>query len=373
MVFVRFRSMALLLMLLVASDPARAELSTLFDPYQQLLSDYLQEKMLDGGGLVTAFDYRAALDARDTTSRLKSQRESLAQFDPASLEGQAESTAFWINAYNFFMIDQILTRQPDGKLVESVWDYGGRYNPFRDNIFQRELFDVGGRDYSLDGIEKGILLGQAYEEKGWKDARVHFAVNCASVGCPPLRRMIYTADNLESLLTENTHRALSTERQVRVEGESLYVSELFKWYEEDFREASGSVRAFIRQWAAQPVTRQVDGSGELNFIDYDWSLNKPSNFPELRRPEQPSDKASADIVLFSQPYCPGCEAAKHYFAEQKIPYREYDISASEAARETFENLGGRGTPFLLIDGKRMQGFSIPQFEHYANMPEHFGK
>ena len=124
MVFVRFRSMALLLMLLVASDPARAELSTLFDPYQQLLSDYLQEKMLDGGGLVTAFDYRAALDARDTTSRLKSQRESLAQFDPASLEGQAESTAFWINAYNFFMIDQILTRP----LIGHIHQLGAQAN-----------------------------------------------------------------------------------------------------------------------------------------------------------------------------------------------------------------------------------------------------
>jgi glutaredoxin len=84
------------------------------------------------------------------------------------------------------------------------------------------------------------------------------------------------------------------------------------------------------------------------------------------RPVQPSERESSDIVLFSQPYCPGCEAAKHHFMEQQIPYREFDISESAAARETFERLGGRGTPFLLIQGKRMQGFSIPLFEHYID-------
>jgi glutaredoxin len=77
-----------------------------------------------------------------------------------------------------------------------------------------------------------------------------------------------------------------------------------------------------------------------------------------------SGQVVPDIVLFSQPYCPGCEAAKHHFVEQQIPYREFDISESDAARETFERLGGRGTPFLLINGKRLQGFSVPALEYY---------
>lgn len=92
-----------------------------------------------------------------------------------------------------------------------------------------------------------------------------------------------------------------------------------------------------------------------------------------KRPDKSPGTASPDIVLFSQPYCPGCEAARHHFTEQQIPYREFDISESDAARETFERLGGRGTPFLLIEGKRMQGFSIPLFEHYATMPGRSGK
>lgn len=68
------------------------------------------------------------------------------------------------------------------------------------------------------------------------------------------------------------------------------------------------------------------------------------------------------VVLFSQPFCPGCEAAKYYFHDNQISYLEFDITASRAARDTFERLGGRGTPFFLIGGERLQGFSVPRIE-----------
>lgn len=68
------------------------------------------------------------------------------------------------------------------------------------------------------------------------------------------------------------------------------------------------------------------------------------------------------IVLFSQPFCPGCEAAKYYFHDNQISYLEFDITASRAARDTFERLGGRGTPFFLIGGERLHGFSVPRIE-----------
>ena len=68
------------------------------------------------------------------------------------------------------------------------------------------------------------------------------------------------------------------------------------------------------------------------------------------------------VVLFSQPFCPGCEAAKYYFHYNQISYLEYDITASRAARDTFERLGGRGTPFFLIGGERVHGFSVPRIE-----------
>jgi hypothetical protein len=277
-----FRHALLVVVLITGSGTVQAELSSIFAPWQQLLSAHLQEKTVGDNGLVTAFDYPAALEAENTQVLLQDQRDRLAEFDIAGLDGKAQSTAFWINAYNFFMVDQILTRQPDGELVDSVWDYGGRYNPFTDNVFQRKLFNVGGTRYSLDGIEKGILLGDDYAGRGWKDARVHFAVNCASVGCPPLRKVVYTSENLEPLLAENTRRAFSTDRHLRVEGDILYVTELFKWYQKDFAEAAGSRKAFIRDWVGTPLADAVADTSTIEFIDYDWALNKPANFPEFR-------------------------------------------------------------------------------------------
>ncbi len=219
--------------------------SGLYKSYEHLLTDYLVEKTLPGDGLVSAFDYQSALADDGLEQKLAEQRIALKTFNVEILAGWEESVAFWINAYNFFMIEQLLTERPDGELVFSVWDYGGRINPFVDSVFQRKKFVVDGQQYSLDQIEKQILLGDEYADKGWKDARVHFAVNCAAVGCPPLRKEIYTADNLETMLVDNTRRAFNTERHLRVEGNTLYLTELFKWYEEDFVEAAGSRRAFI--------------------------------------------------------------------------------------------------------------------------------
>jgi hypothetical protein len=280
--FFRFPTILSLLLAVWASVAQADANQELYGPYQEILGQFLLEKDLAGGGLVSAFDYAAATDQEQTLQKLANQREALAAFELSSLEGEAESVAFWINAYNFFMLDQILMERPDGELVESVWDYGGRVNPFVDNVFEREKFVIDGKEYSLNQMEKGILLGDDYAGKGWKDARVHFAVNCASVGCPPLRDAIYTADNLEGLLADNTRRAFLTDYHLKVEGKTLYVSELFKWYEDDFKEAAGSRKGFIQEWVDSSLAERVAQTSTTEFIDYDWSLNKPLNFPEFQ-------------------------------------------------------------------------------------------
>jgi len=273
------RSFSIFLALTLVPVLAWADINPgLYQEYQELLTKYLTEQTLPGNGLVSAFDYDAALADDELAKTLASQRQALEQFNPETLEGREESVAFWVNAYNFFMLAQILTERPDGELISSVWDYGGRLNPFVDSIFERKKFVVGGKRFSLDGIEKGILLGKEYQSRGWKDARVHFVVNCASVGCPPLRKQIYTADNLEAMLEENTRRAFNTPYHLRTSGDTLYGTELFKWYEQDFVEAAGSVRDFIDQWANDEVAVEVSRTSTLEYIDYDWSLNRPSNF-----------------------------------------------------------------------------------------------
>ncbi|WP_202405550.1 MULTISPECIES: DUF547 domain-containing protein [Halomonadaceae] len=275
-------------MLLVATAAASVSANDapavkhVFNDYQTLLNSYLQEKRTANGGLVSAFDYEAALADDQTEGLLDDQSEQLAAFDVSTLDTREQALAFWNNAYNFFMIQQILTERGEGELVSSVWDYGGRYNPFTDNVFERQMFEIDGTDYSLNEIEKGILLGAEFEEKGWKEARVHFTVNCASVGCPPLRESIYTSDNIDELMTENTRLAFNTDRHLRVEGDTLHLTELFKWYEQDFVDEGGSVRGFISQWADEAIVEKVEQTDSIEYIDYDWSLNRPGNFPEFR-------------------------------------------------------------------------------------------
>ncbi|MFO8085010.1 MAG: DUF547 domain-containing protein [Desulfobacterales bacterium] len=257
----------------------KGTVESVFQPYADLLNRFLIERDLENDGLESAFDYEKALAHEQTMALLEEQDALLAEFDVAQLDTLEKAVAFWSNAYNYFMIAHILRERPDDELVESIWDYGGRFSPFRANIFERDLFTIGKHKYSLNDMEKSILLGDEFAEKGWKEARVHFTVNCASVGCPPLRRQIYTAENIDKLMTENTRRALNTHRHLHREGNTLYISELFKWYEDDYVEEEGSVKEFIKAYADDHVAEKVEASTRIHYIDYDWSLNKPGNFP----------------------------------------------------------------------------------------------
>jgi hypothetical protein len=252
-----------------------------FGPYATLLDRFLIERDLENDGLESAFDYVAALAHAQTTALLEEQDALLSQFDVARLDTREKAVAFWNNAYNYFMMAHVLTERPSGKMVASVWDYGGRYNPFRANFFERDLFNIGGRKYALDEMQKDILLGDEYAKKGWKEARTHFTINCASVGCPPLRKQIFTAQNIDALMTENTRRSLNTARHLYLAGDTLYVSSILNWYKDDFIAEAGSVEAFIKAYADDHVVKKVQSATRIGHIDYDWSLNQPVNFPGI--------------------------------------------------------------------------------------------
>lgn len=255
---------------------AATELDCLFKPYQKLLAHHLVEQELPGGGLVSAFDYRGALAASEHLELLDEQSRRFAEFDIASLKTREQALAFWINAYNYFMLDYILRNPDDGAPPDSVRDYGAFLNPYR--LFERKLFDIGGRKYSLQEIELEVLLGEEFAARGWKDARVHFMVNCASVGCPALRTPVYTAENVEAMLVENTRKALDTPLHLERAGDVLRLTSLFDWYAADFVEQSGSVREFIREHGSERARAHLQASESIDFIDYDWSLNSPENF-----------------------------------------------------------------------------------------------
>lgn len=271
--------MKVLLLCLLLPAFAHAEAPS-FAPFQTILNKYLKEETKPTG-FETSFDYQAAYSDSDVQKAVAEQKKILEAFNPGLLKGKEESTAFWINTYNFFMVAKIFKDGfKKGKLkINSVKDLGSLFNPY--SAFKDRDFKVGGKKMHLDEIEKSTLLGKEYKKKGWKDARIHFAVNCASVGCPPLLQKIYTAENVDAALTENTKKAMMTLRHLQLQGSKLYMTRLFDWYESDFEDEEGSILKYAAKYIDDATMKEKVlkiKESNIKFIDYDWDLNRPENF-----------------------------------------------------------------------------------------------
>jgi Protein of unknown function, DUF547 len=219
------------------------------------------------------FDY-AGLKKEER--RFDSYLESLARVDLASLSG-VELEALFINAYNAFTIGTVLEHvDEDGTYkIESIRDI--------DDVFGRKAHTVGGFRLSLDDIEHGIL------RPTFRDPRIHFAVNCASLSCPPVPVHALSGDGVATELETAARNALSNPDYATVEGGELLLTKILDWYGADFvnpdyRGHETSVPAFVRKYANDDVRRFLDGrkgNVPVRFRDYDWRLNRPD------RPEQP--------------------------------------------------------------------------------------
>lgn len=250
-----------------------------FSIYQNILDQYVTAINLPDGGFETHVQYQKIYDEKDGAKNRDEQLKIIENFDPASLKTKEEAMAFWINTYNFFMISKILKDGFKNKKlsINSVKDLGSFFSPYK--AFSTLDFKVGGKAMSLDQIEKETLLGEAYKTKKWKDARIHFAVNCASVGCPPLIKKIYTPETVNQQLDENITKALKTKRHFHFEGDKLHVTHLTKWYEGDFKENYGSVQNFLVQFTSDASLKaKIKTIKSFEYINYDWKLNVAENF-----------------------------------------------------------------------------------------------
>jgi hypothetical protein len=195
--------------------------------------------------------------ARDRAA-LKGYLDSLSRVPRAEFDAwpKNERKAFLINAYNAFTVQKILTRWPD---IASIWDFGKIFgNPFKDDFFT--LF---GAPTTLDGIEHGMLR----KPGAYDDPRVHYAVNCASIGCPMLREEAYDAARLDAQLDEQAQRFLSDGTRNRFRDGRLEVSKIFDWFREDFE----PYEKYFAQYAQ--ALGYPGGPVPVAFLEYDWSLN----------------------------------------------------------------------------------------------------
>jgi len=226
--------------------------------------------------------------ARVTYAALKADRGALdrvaAQFDAQDAQGEGGWTreqrmAFWINAYNTFTLRAIVDAYP----IQSRWFTRQPRNSIRQipDVWTSQQWRGAGRAVSLDDIEHRVL------RPVFKDARVHFAVNCASLSCPPLAAAPYRADTLGAQLDAAARRYLASPEGLRLDGNTLRVSSIFKWYGEDFVAEYSSIvpgtrppmeRAIlgviVRFGPPDAAVRAQNGEPEIAFLDYDWSLNE---------------------------------------------------------------------------------------------------
>jgi hypothetical protein len=266
---------AIVAFLLAASAAAQG-----FDHEHKAWSALLKKHvvLIDGG---KASQTRYAGFQQDRAA-LKGYLDALSRVTPAEFQGwsKAQQMAFLINAYNALVVEKVLTRYPG---LKSIWDFGKLFgNPFKDRYFT-----LLGREGSLDWIEHEVLRKPGV----YDEPRVHYTVNCASVGCPMLREEAYVAARLEAQLEEQARRFLADRSRNRYqpEGNRLEVSRIFDWYQEDWTsgyrglEGKGPALRTREQYFAgyaelladRPEHRKAieERQAALRFLDYDWRLN----------------------------------------------------------------------------------------------------
>jgi hypothetical protein len=171
--------------------------------------------------------------------------------------------AYWVNLYNALTVRLILEHRP----IDSIRDIDISPGWFSDGPWDAKLVEIEGQKVSLNDIEHRIL------RPIWQDPRIHYAVNCASIGCPDLRPEPYRAERLERQLDAAARAYVNAPRGAAVTPDGLVVSKIYTWYQEDFGGSDRGVIRHLARYADAALKRQLDTVTGIAGSRYDWSLN----------------------------------------------------------------------------------------------------
>lgn len=241
------------------SSAARIE----HDSWQEILNGYLRVRESDAN----RFDYAGLKSDAKDTAKLAAYVDSLQGVDPRKFS-RAEQKAYWINFYNALTVKIVAGAYP----VDSIRDI--RKNWLAGLIFPGPWNDVhakvAGEDMTLDTIESGIL------RPIWQDGRIHYALNCASIGCPDLLPTAFTAENTEAQLEAGARGYVNDTRGVDfVDEDFIVVSSIYDWYREDFGGSEEAVIEHLARYAEDDLAKRLETfEGSIDY-EYDWNLNEP--------------------------------------------------------------------------------------------------
>jgi hypothetical protein len=232
-----------------------------FDKIDHAAWQTLLAKYCDRQGFV---NYQVWKESATDQQSLNDYLRHLSHADPSLPASPSSKMAFWINAYNAVTIHGILREYP----TSSIRNHTAKV--FGYNIWDDLLLPVGDRTYSLNQMEHDVLrkLG---------DPRIHFAIVCASIGCPPLLNQAYVADQLDSQLTYNAKRFFADRQKFSydVANRRLEVSPILKWFAEDFGNDQAAQMRRIAPFLPDQKSQTLAASGpsSVSYLDYDWDLN----------------------------------------------------------------------------------------------------
>ena len=247
------------------------------DGFSHEVFEELLHTFVDGDGNV---DYERWHSSAESVARLESYLAAVSLFSPDNapdrFSTRTEELAYWIYGYNAYVVNSVLANWP----IESVTDLKAPIEAIKGlGFFYRLRYRFGGEDFSLLGVETNKI------RKRYRDARIHFVLNCASESCPIMRPQLPTGADLEELLAVSATEFVSDPRNVSFDHahRSVVLSTIFKWYENDFlndlrMHGLPSERGLIDYVASVAPDSMHDDLAmvddyDIEFRDYDWSLN----------------------------------------------------------------------------------------------------
>ncbi|MGQ9821986.1 MAG: DUF547 domain-containing protein [Thermogutta sp.] len=223
--------------------------------------DRLLHRYVDEDGMV---NYAAWKNHQEDRAALERYLATLSAADPRAPTSKEGRLAFWINAYNALTVYGILRVYP----TDSIRNHTAKL--FGYNIWDDLLLPVGSEKYSLNDMEHKILrtLGEP---------RIHFAIVCASIGCPRLRNEAYTPDRLEEQLADNARDFFSRQKNLQVDAAErvIRVSSILNWFGTDFGPTpQAALKSLLEYMPADAKQVISSNSFSVSFLEYDWSLNR---------------------------------------------------------------------------------------------------
>ena len=238
----------------ISDEGSKVEID--FSPWDKILRRYLATS--PGG--INLFAY-GAVNREDSAAldKLVAQWAAL----PISGYNRAQQKAYWINLYNALTVKVVLDHGP----VTTIQDIDISPGFFSSGPWGKKLLRIEGEAISLNDIEHRILRPL------WGDARVHYALNCASIGCPNLDARAFRADDLEARLDAAARAFINHPRGARLEGGEMVVSSIYDWFTADFGGDEAGVTAHLLHYAAPALRNTLTKHSRLDRAAYDWQLN----------------------------------------------------------------------------------------------------